>query len=102
MKNIKTSSDDFIKIYISKEQRLILNKISPKMWTRLRIDQPSALRAKDRAQNNRGLFLQKHLLIEKNVEEIAISYNMTCSCNDILHTQKEQIQFVLLSKKLYK
>lgn len=49
MKNIKTSSDDFIKIFISKEQRLILNKISPKMWTRLRIEQPSALRAKDMA-----------------------------------------------------
>lgn len=59
MKNIKTSSDDFIKIFISKEQSLILNKISPKMWTRLRIDQPSALRAKDMAQNNRGLFLKK-------------------------------------------
>lgn len=40
MKNIKTSSDDFIKIFISKEQSLILNKISPKMWTRLRIEQP--------------------------------------------------------------
>lgn len=69
MKNIKTSSDDFIKIFISKEQSLILNKISPKMWTRLRIDQPSALRAKDMAQNKRTV-LTKTSFNRKNVKKL--------------------------------
>lgn len=31
MKNIKASSDEFIKIFTSREQKLILNKISSKM-----------------------------------------------------------------------
>lgn len=45
MKNIKASSDEFIKIFTSREQKLILNKKFPPKW----IEQPSALRAKDMA-----------------------------------------------------